>query len=695
MATEAAKRALHELTQYLDGAAAQHQNTPNAQLFTKLSQAAQGILLFMSTEPDRIDQSVRAHVANSTSTTRSKNVMEYRIVQNLGKVTGDKTKFRQWNHKLKSALRTVDKAYDDVLEEVEKELNIGTPMDKIEKDIKDRVTDDDYDKLVQDLYGILIDKSEDEAYDKIKSIDTNKGLQAYMVLYKWFTDVSGMGLAEQARRLMHPDPPKDESGLAECIEAWYDKMTRLETHGQDFKMPPVYKMNALKSLMVGRSKDFFEIWETEGNATYDEDFFREVLAKAKDYARRKKLDSAVKQNVQKGSDPMDIGYAGSDFDEQYVQAVGGKGKGCWTCGSPDHIARLCPKGKGKGKASAKGWNPAGGRQTEAQGACHHCGEYGHWARECPYKPQGSTLGDYSHKGGGKGKGKGKWKGKGKSVNECDDYEGDSDMINTGDGEVDQIGEDELEWVQVVKKRRGLNNVDKNLPGERSEIHEVSRDGQWEKICVQVDSGAFDWVTPKSTAAHVAVTQTEASKNGACFSAANGSEIKTYGEKVVTGLVDEGFGMRAKMQVADVKRTLASVMSMNRTGNKVVLDGQNSYVENKKTGRRIRIHIEGNRFVFYLWVKAGYQPRGATQVGAVQPPAPRQTFQPIKVQAGSACSPASRAKSPPIKVPAESVGFSLTRRKPPSAGTPKPANRYAVLAADVDGSASDFSRQDKE
>ena len=89
------------------------------------------------------------------------------------------------------------------------------------------------------------------------------------------------------------------------------------------------------------------------------------------------------------------------------------------------------------------------------------------------------------------------------------------------------------------------------------------------------------------------------------------------------------------------------MSMNRTGNKVVLDGQDSYLVNKKTGRRIQIHIEGNQYVFYLWVKAGYQPRGATQVGVVQ-----------------------------------------------KRWVPK-SNRYAVLAADEDDDESGFSRQDKE
>ncbi len=50
-------------------------------------------------------------------------------------------------------------------------------------------------------------------------------------LYRWFTDASGLGLAEQARMLMHRIQPKREEELAEHVEMWQDKMRRLEPHG--------------------------------------------------------------------------------------------------------------------------------------------------------------------------------------------------------------------------------------------------------------------------------------------------------------------------------------------------------------------------------------------------------------------------------------------------------------------------------
>ena len=81
-------------------------------------------------------------------------------------------------------------------------------------------------------------KAEMEAYDKIKMVPKGEGVIAYGIMYRWFTDVSGLGLAEQARKLMHPDPPKREEELAEYVEMWQDKMRRLEAHGDEYKLAP-------------------------------------------------------------------------------------------------------------------------------------------------------------------------------------------------------------------------------------------------------------------------------------------------------------------------------------------------------------------------------------------------------------------------------------------------------------------------
>ncbi len=67
-----------------------------------------------------------------------------------------------------------------------------------------------------DVWNILIDKAEMEAYDKIKMVPKGQGVEAYGVMYRWFTDVSALELADQARRLMHPNPPKKTKNGRAC-----------------------------------------------------------------------------------------------------------------------------------------------------------------------------------------------------------------------------------------------------------------------------------------------------------------------------------------------------------------------------------------------------------------------------------------------------------------------------------------------
>ncbi len=74
-----------------------------------------------------------------------------------------------------------------------------------------------YGKTLEEASGVtwkvLIDKTEAEAYDKIKMIAQEKGVNSNGVLYRWLTNVIGLGLAEQARRLIHPPPREEGEGF--------------------------------------------------------------------------------------------------------------------------------------------------------------------------------------------------------------------------------------------------------------------------------------------------------------------------------------------------------------------------------------------------------------------------------------------------------------------------------------------------
>ena len=126
-------------------------------------------------------------------------------------------------------------------------------------------------------------------------------------------------------------------------------------------------------------------------------------------------------------------------------------------------------------------------------------------------------------------------------------------------------------------------------------------GQWERIAMKIDSGAIDTVMPPNVASHFVTAETEASRNGPGFRAANGSAIEHYGQKTLRGVSDQYQPVRLTAQVADVKTTLGSVCQMLKAGNRVHFEQGNCYIENIRTGRRTEIDEKGSTFEIGVWV----------------------------------------------------------------------------------------------
>ncbi len=61
---------------------------------------------------------------------------------------------------------------------------------------------------------------------------------------------------------------------------------------------------------------------------------------------------------------------------------------------------------------------------------------------------------------------------------------------------------------------------------------------WERVRVQIDSGAIDAVGPKEIAKALEMKGAEMPKRGAGYVAANGSSIENYGERIA-GYADDG------------------------------------------------------------------------------------------------------------------------------------------------------------
>ncbi len=110
--------------------------------------------------------------------------------------------------------------------------------------------------------------------------------------------------------LMRPFPPNREEELAEHVEMWQDKMRRLEAHGKQFKLAPMFKISALRLLMAGKAKEYLDLRKVDRDTTDQAKAYDELSANINKYSRIRKLDSSTKEKMQHGSEPMDVGAVG-------------------------------------------------------------------------------------------------------------------------------------------------------------------------------------------------------------------------------------------------------------------------------------------------------------------------------------------------------------------------------------------------
>ena len=84
--------------------------------------------------------------------------------------------------------------------------------------------------------------------------------------------------------------------------------------------------------------------------------------------------------------------------------------------------------------------------------------------------------------------------------------------------------------------------------------------------------------------------------------ADGSPIPRYGQSKVAAETSRKKPVEMSVEVAKVARPLASAGEIVRKNNRVVLDLPESYIQNKRTGYKTPLRVDGNLFYLDLYVK---------------------------------------------------------------------------------------------
>ena len=112
---------------------------------------------------------------------------------------------------------------------------------------------------------------------------------------------------------------------------------------------------------------------------------------------------------------------------------------------------------------------------------------------------------------------------------------------------------------------------------------------WEPLLfpVIIDSGLSSSTLPRDWCKHVKMWQTNESRGGQTFTAANGDEIPNLGRKAVTLMTKEGSVRDMKFEVCNVTRALGSLSQICKAGHEIVFnppgDPQGNFIQHLETG----------------------------------------------------------------------------------------------------------------
>jgi hypothetical protein len=507
-------------------------------------------------------------------------------------------------------------------------------------------------KLSKELYEVLVITTDGEAKLMVRNTPDNDGILAWHRLYRHYNRRTFARILRIHKEAMHPKPVRDLGKLISTVVEWEDRWNAMAKEHKG-TLPVIWKMAALMELCPVEVQDMIYQNVDDVNEDYDK-----LKQKIITWTSNKISNDGVPMDIGK------IGFHQDQWQEEYeidavntqCYACGGWGHTSREC--PSRHGKGGDKGKGKGnfngkgggKDSGKGGKDGGKGKSSGkgyQGTCFTCGKTGHKAWECrsgarrvgavdeedadddddhdktPDKTVATghveintvwSVGAVEVKRGLITNNRFKELAADNETQNDDDNNDDNETPNDADNDVDHdhvdhIHDDRItEWTEVHRHRHGGHTQMGRDSGKHDDdttttttidinAMDVDKEVRTKAITITLDSGAGASCWPERLLKGVPMKPRD---KGVKFRAANGTELKYHGTKVVKFKVGESGDVgELRFHVTDTTKPLASAAAIVKLGNRVVLDGGsgNAFIENVRTGRRIALRESGGTFVF--------------------------------------------------------------------------------------------------
>ena len=453
--------------------------------------------------------------------------------------------FEDWAFAFKRTIRAANTLGYDLL--TKSEEFPGPKVDMDELDITFPNTQ--IDKYSAELYDIICQAVSGEALQVVRSVDDMEGLDAWNKLHRKYSPKTMARAVRLVGQVTNPAKITDLTKAESQLDKWEE---HVKTLSKEFKenFSDTVKVGIVTSMMPASVQEM--VYQMVGNkVVYDE-----VVQKVRAVISNKVAMSCG------GLAPMDVGEVSGkenhDYEEyeKYYDEVGAVSPNtqCFGCGGWGHLGRDCPTAKGKGKNGKgfgegfgkdigkgyKGFNKGGkdygkgGKDSGKgfRGTCFTCGKTGHRAADC--------------------------------------YARHANMVEDG-----------------------TNN------GE--EEQEVG--GLWTIGAVDAD-----WEKPKRTVKPPPGLEKGAAKKDKKKAKNPFDVLGNNSEDIEVMAVDPAKPLTRmssiEFNVADVRKPLASAARMVKSGNRIVLDDEGSYILNKATGETMEVKTHKDMFVFDVQFESG-------------------------------------------------------------------------------------------